>query len=59
MPDQMIVVVEKVLPGELLTRGVENPAAICSSLAAGLAGVDGGSAGETPDAVFARLGGQG
>ena len=59
MPDQMQVVVEKVLPAELSTRGIENPEAICSALAAGLAGVDGGSAGETPDAVFARLGGQG
>ena len=59
MPDQMQVVVEKVLPGELTTRGVEGPEAVCSALRSGLAGVDGGSAGETPDGVFARLGGQG
>ncbi len=58
LPDQMKVVVEKVLPGELMTRGVENPEAVCSALAEGLAGVDGGRAGDTPDEVFARLGGQ-
>ena len=56
MPDQMQVVVEKVLPRELATRGIENPEAVCSSLAAGLAGVEGGSVGDTPDEVFARLG---
>jgi hypothetical protein len=58
LPDQMKVVVEKVLPSELSTRGVENAESICSSLAAGLVGVDGGAASETPDEVFARLGGQ-
>jgi hypothetical protein len=58
MPEQMRVVVEKVLPAELTTRGIDDPAAVCSALRASLATVDGGSAAETPDAVFARLGGQ-
>ncbi|MBW2274754.1 MAG: hypothetical protein JRG96_15915 [Deltaproteobacteria bacterium] len=58
MPDQMRVVIQKLLPDELTTRGIDDPAAVCSSLARGLASVDGGNAAETPDSVFARLGGQ-
>lgn len=57
-PDQMKVVVEKILPAELESRGIENAAAVCQSAMTGLAGVDaGGAAGESPDEVFRRLGG--
>ncbi len=58
-PDQMKVVVEKVLPGELESRGIEGAEGVCGGLAAGLAGVDAGAgAGESPDEVFRRLGGR-
>jgi hypothetical protein len=57
-PDQMKVVVEKVLPAELDSRGIENGAGVCQKVGTGLAGVDAGSAGgEAPDEVFRRLGG--
>lgn len=57
-PDQMKVVVEKVLPGELDSRGIENGAAVCQKVASGLSGIDaGGAAAEAPDEVFRRLGG--
>ena len=59
-PEQMKVVIEKVLAEELTTRGVEGASDLCSRLAADL-GSEASSlatdAGETPDAVFSRLGG--
>lgn len=57
---QLLVVVEKLLPGELTNRGVADAAAVCARLRQGLAGLgdEGGAAAETPDAVFARLGGR-
>jgi hypothetical protein len=56
--DQMKVVLEKVLPKELASRGVEDASGVCSSLAAGIATLgDGGSAVETPEEVFRRLAG--
>jgi hypothetical protein len=56
--EEMVVVIERVLPGELERRGVENCDALCAELCRGLSDVetDGGAA-ETPDAVFRRLGG--
>ena len=57
-PDQMTVVVDKVLPGELESRGIEQAAALCQQVAQGLSGVDAGEAAvEAPDEVFRRLGG--
>jgi hypothetical protein len=56
-PDQMGVVAEKVLVGELITRGVTGAQALCSDLALKVRKVAGGATGETPDAVFRRLGG--
>lgn len=56
-PDQLKVVLDKILPGELTSRGVDDTASVCTRITAGLAGVDAGDAGETPDAVFQRLGG--
>ncbi|MAE97061.1 MAG: hypothetical protein CL910_20615 [Deltaproteobacteria bacterium] len=55
--DQMKVVLEKVLPGELSARGIDGGADLCVQLKAGLAGIERGSEPETPDAVFRRLGG--
>lgn len=56
-PDQMRVVVERVLPGELQSRGIEGGEDLCSSIARGLGQLAQGTAAETPDAVFRRLGG--
>lgn len=56
-PQQMAVVLEKVLPGELASRGIEDAQGICAALAARLAGIEaGGKTAETPEDVFARLG---
>ena len=56
-PDQMAVVVEKILPGELQSRGVEGGEGLCASIKTGLAGVSAGVQADTPDSVFQRLGG--
>ena len=55
-PEQMSVVVAKVLPAELDSRGVEDGPALCQRVAAELASLDSDSSLQTPDAVFARLG---
>ena len=55
--DQMKVVLDKVLPSELASRGIDGGADICLELQGGLAGIDSGAEPETPDAVFKRLGG--
>jgi hypothetical protein len=56
---QMLVVLEKVLPAEFESRGVEGGAQICASLEPRLAQLsDGGTDAEAPEQVFARLGGQ-
>lgn len=55
--EQMKVVLEKVLPGELAARGVQSGEDLCTELQVGLAGIERGSEPETPDAVFKRLGG--
>ena len=53
----MTVVLERVLPNELMLRGVDDPAAVCESIRGTLDLVEmGSSPTETPDAVFARLG---
>ena len=56
-PDQMAVVVARILPEELSTRGIENSAGLCASIGAALQNLEAGDVGETPDAVFQRLGG--
>lgn len=56
-PEQMRVVIEKILPGELEVRGIEEPGAHCSALAEGVAAIEADTPIETPDAVFARLAG--
>jgi len=54
---QLAVVVQKILPGELRTRGVDDADSICSQLAATLKAMPDEAAGESPEAVFKRLGG--
>ncbi len=56
-PHQLEVIIEKVLPAELSTRGVEGVEALCESMRAALGALDVGHQAETPEAVFARLGG--
>jgi hypothetical protein len=59
--EQMKVVLERVLPTELASRGVTDGARLCQRMAADLSGLadDTEGGGESPDAVFARLGGAG
>lgn len=56
-PEQMAVVVEKVLPKEITSRGVADAERVCTELGHGLGRLESGAAAETPDAVFKRLGG--
>lgn len=54
---QLAVVVEKILPGELKTRGVDEADGICSQLATVMKAMPDEESGESPEAVFKRLGG--
>lgn len=54
---QLVVVVEKILPGELRTRGIDEADSICSQLATVLKAMPDEDTGESPEAVFKRLGG--
>ena len=55
--EQMAVVVQKILPTELGSRGIDGVEDLCQSILAGLNKVKNGPVSETPDAVFKRLGG--
>ena len=54
---QLTVVVEKILPGELESRGVEGPESVCNMLASTLKAMPDDTAGDSPEAIFERLGG--
>ena len=57
---QLAVVVERVLPSELGARGIEDAEAVCLRLAGQLGQLaDGAEQADSPEAVFARLGGAG
>lgn len=56
-PEQMAVVIQKILPGELASRGVDTVEEVCQRILTGLRGIAAGPVSETPDAVFKRLGG--
>ncbi len=56
-PAQMAVVVQKILPTELGSRGIDSVDELCQGILAGLGSIASGPASETPDAVFKRLGG--
>lgn len=56
-PQQMAVAVANLLPPELESRGVENGDRICAALGDQLGRLQPSDATETPEAVFARLGG--
>ncbi len=54
--EQMAVVLEKVMPGELRSRGVDRPESICAEIATRVAGVESADAGSSsPEEVFRRL----
>lgn len=56
---QMEVMLQKVLPGELSTRGVTQPQAVCDGLISALSGFSGSvsdAQSESPEDVFSRLG---
>lgn len=54
--EQMQVVVDRVLPRELESRGVADADALCADLVLGLEKVTDDAAVETPETVFRRLG---
>ena len=56
-PEQLAVVIQKILPAELSSRGVDTVEEVCQRILSGLRGVAAGPVSETPDAVFKRLGG--
>ena len=56
-PAQMSVVLERVLPIELGSRGVDGGEALCARIRQGLSGIAASPQADTPDAVFQRLGG--
>jgi hypothetical protein len=56
-PNEMAVVVRRLLPAALRSRGVDAPEPLCEELARGLASVETAPVAESPDAVFRRLGG--
>ena len=56
-PEQLAVVVQKILPSELTSRGVDTVEEVCQRILTGLRSVAAGPVSETPDAVFKRLGG--
>ena len=56
-PDQMKVVIEKVLPSELISRGVEGAEKVCEQMAARVSSIEAGGVTESPEEIFRRLGG--
>ena len=56
-PEQIKVVVERVLPVELENRGIADPNSVCRTITRGLAGIASEASSDTPESVFHRLGG--
>ena len=55
---QLRVILDKLIPGELKKRGCEDADSLCRQIATRIAGKSFEAAGaESPEAVFARLGG--
>jgi hypothetical protein len=53
---QLRVVLDKLLPTELTSRGVATPAELCARIRKALEGVEPAKSTESPEAIFARLG---
>ena len=56
-PAKMAVVVQQLLPRELRSRGVDDGESMCRVMVSGLASVSTDAPEESPEAIFARLGG--
>jgi len=54
---EMQVVLDRLLPDALTSRGVENGAALCGQIRTRVAQHQDAPAGNTPEAIFSRLGG--
>jgi hypothetical protein len=54
---ELRVVAKKTLPKQLAARGVEDAESVCERLGSELGGIQDTAGGDTPEAVFARLGG--
>ena len=56
-PNEMAVVLKRILPAALRARGVEAHESICEEIARGLAALNLVQVADSPDAIFRRLGG--
>jgi len=59
--EQMAVMLQRTMPKELASRGVDGPETVCESLVTALktyTPADGAPVGESPEDVFRRLGGR-
>jgi hypothetical protein len=54
-PNEMAVVLRRILPGALRARGVETADDLCAEIARGVAGLQVAPQADTPDAIFSRL----
>jgi len=57
-PVQMAVVLRQVMPRELLSRGIADAEKVCDAIRTGVQALPAEASADSPDAVFARLGGQ-
>jgi hypothetical protein len=55
---EMGVVLDKILPRELASRGVASPENVCRELRDSLATLPGEQSADTPESVFRRIGGR-
>jgi hypothetical protein len=53
---QLRVVLEKLMPAELKSRGCEDAEGVCARISGRLAGTSFSGSGDSPEAIFARLG---
>jgi len=56
-PSEIAVVVRRLLPAALRSRGVDAPEPLCEELARGVSTLAAAPVADSPDAVFRRLGG--
>jgi len=56
-PNEMAVVLKRILPAALRSRGVEAHESICEEISRGLAALNLAPVADSPDAIFRRLGG--
>jgi len=53
---QLRVVLDKLMPAELRSRGCEDADSVCARISGLLAGASFSGSGDSPEAIFARLG---